>query len=64
MIDLLNEDPAKYRVTLNDTKTGLFCEYRNSEKGIPLCRITMKYNYPAILVWRASVSGELRPKYD
>ena len=26
--------------------------------------MTIKYDLPALLAWRAYVSGEIRPKYD
>jgi hypothetical protein len=32
-LTLLNEDKSKYKVTINDKKTGLLCEQRVSERG-------------------------------
>ena len=63
-LSILNEDSSKYSVTINDKKSTLFCEQRLSERGYPMVRITVKYNYPVLTAWRANVSGENRPKYD
>ena len=63
-MDILDEDSGNFRVTINNKKTGLLCEQRDSEGGIPMVRISLQYDYPAILAWRVNVSGEARPKYD
>jgi hypothetical protein len=63
-IDVLAEDSSNFRVTINNKKKGLLCEQRDSEGGIPMVRISVSYEYPAIVAWRANVSGENRPKYD
>jgi len=63
-MDILNEDSSNFRVTINNKKKGLLCEQRITDDNIPLVRIAVSYDYPAIVAWRDNVSSENRPKYD
>jgi hypothetical protein len=63
-VAILAEDASKFKVTINDKKSGLLCEQRTSENGYPLVRMTIKYDYSCVTMWRASLNGDLRKKYD
>ena len=63
-VALLAEDSSKYKVTVNDKKSGLLAEQRVGDHGYPLVRVSVKYNYSCLTMWRASVNDKVRPKYD
>jgi hypothetical protein len=63
-LKVLNDDPKEYTIAINDKKTGLLCEQRTYINGYPMVRITMKYNYPALWMFRALVNCVLHCKYD
>jgi hypothetical protein len=63
-LKVLNDDPKEYTVAINDKKTGLYCEQRTYIRGYPMVRISMKYNYSALLITRALVSCILHTNYD
>ena len=63
-LKVLNDDPKEYKVVINDKKKGLLCEQRTYTRTYPMIRCTVKYDYPALLIWRASTNNQMHPIYD
>ena len=64
MLDILKEDNSKYKITINDQKAKLLCETKVSERGNTLLRMTIKYDFPAKMIWKTIVNVQNKPKYD